>query len=111
MATLFIDPGSLNQELVLEKSSISIGETGELIESWSEIASLWAQVEPIGTGPRLLGEQQIPEVTHRVTLRYRKNISSTMRFRKGARIFQTLTLHDPDDTGRYLVARVREEVR
>lgn len=111
MATLFLDPGSLNQELVLEKSSIFIGETGELTENWSEVASLWAQVEPIGSGPRLLGEQQIPEVTHRITLRHRKDISSAMRFRKGTRIFQTLTLHDPDDTERYLVARVREEVR
>ncbi len=111
MATLFIDPGSLNHELLLEKASIVVTETGELNESWSEIASLWAQLEPIGAGPRLLGEQVLPEVTHRITLRHRTDIASNMRLRKGTRIFQILTLHDPDETGRYLVARVREEIQ
>jgi head-tail adaptor len=32
-----------------------------------------------------------------------------MRFMKGARIFDILTIHDPDETGRYLICRVREE--
>lgn len=111
MATLFIDPGSLNQEVLLEKSSIFAGEAGELDESWSEIASLWVRIEPAGPGPRMLGEQQLPELSHRITLRHRADISSTMRFRKGARIFQILTLHDPDEMGRYLVARVSEEAQ
>lgn len=110
MPTLFIDPGSLRQELRLEKSAVTLDETGALIEAWSEIASLWAQVEPMGPGQRLFGEQELGEVTHRITLRGRTEISSTMRFRKGTRLFQILTLHDPDETGRYLVARVREEI-
>jgi SPP1 family predicted phage head-tail adaptor len=111
MPTLFIDPGSLSQELRLEKPTIAEDETGELLESWSEIASLWTQLEPLGPGLRLFGEQQLAEATHRVTLRPRSDISNTMRFRKGARVFQILTLHDPDETGRYLVARVREEIQ
>ncbi|MET3649611.1 phage head closure protein [Phyllobacterium ifriqiyense] len=111
MATLFIDPGSLNQELLLEKSSVLAGEAGELEESWGEIANLWAQIEPVGPGVRLLGEQQLAELSHRITLRHRADISTSMHFRKGVRIFQILTLYDPDETGRYLVARVSEEGR
>jgi SPP1 family predicted phage head-tail adaptor len=110
MGPLFIDPGSLNQELILEGYSAVAGDTGELTERWDEIASLWAQIEPVGPGSRLLGEQLLSEVSHRVTLRHRTDISRAMRFRKGTRIFRILTLHDPDETGRYLVARVYEEV-
>jgi head-tail adaptor len=32
-----------------------------------------------------------------------------MRFRRLARLFAIVTVHDPDETGRYLVCRVREE--
>ncbi|EJN01412.1 phage head closure protein [Phyllobacterium sp. YR531] len=111
MPTLFIDPGSLNQELLLEEPLVSFGGVGDLHELWSEVSSLWAQLEHAGAGPRILGEQELPEVTYRITFRYRPDISSTMRFRKGERVFRILTLHDPDETGRYLVARVSEEVQ
>ncbi|RCW79549.1 phage head closure protein [Phyllobacterium bourgognense] len=111
MPALFIDPGSLSRELLLEKSTITADDTGELVENWVEIASVWAQIEPMESGLRILGEQGLPEITHRITLRMRSDIASTMRLRKGLRIFQILTLHDPDDSGRYLVCRVREESR
>jgi SPP1 family predicted phage head-tail adaptor len=111
MATLFIDPGSLSRELVLEKPEVTSDEAGELVESWVEIATIWAQIEPMGSGLRILGEQGMPEVTHRITLRMRSDIETAMRLRKGLRIFQILTMHDPDDSGRYLVCRVREELR
>jgi head-tail adaptor len=32
-----------------------------------------------------------------------------MRFRKGVRLFEIVTVHDPDESGRYLVCRVREK--
>ena len=35
-------------------------------------------------------------------------VAAGMRFVRHARIFDIVTVHDPDDTGRYLVCRVRE---
>ncbi|MGH6859929.1 MAG: phage head closure protein [Phyllobacterium sp.] len=111
MPALFIDPGSLSQALFLEAPLTIQDETGALETTWTEIARLWARVEPAGPGRRLFGEQALAEVTHVVTLRGRRDIAGDMRFRKGLRIFPILAMHDPDDTGRYLVCRVREEVR
>ena len=54
-------------------------------------------------------DQAIETVTHRITIRKRNDIRSGMRFVKGARVFEIETVHDPDETGRYLVCRVREE--
>ncbi|MBB3238124.1 phage head closure protein [Phyllobacterium endophyticum] len=110
MATLFIDPGSLSRELLLEKPEVTSDEAGELVENWVEIASIWAQIEPMGSGLRMLGDQDMPEVTHRITLRMRRDIGTAMRLRKGLRKFRIVTMHDPDDSGRYLVCRAREEL-
>ncbi len=111
MPTLFIDPGQLSQELLLEAPMFGEDDTGGVIRSWAEIGSVWAQVEPVDAGLRLFADQALTETTHRITLRMRNDITSAMRLRKGTRIFQILTLHDPDESGRYLVCRVREEGR
>jgi len=49
-------------------------------------------------------------VTHRVTRRHRGNVRAGMRFTRRDRIFEIATVHDPDETGRYLVCRVRETI-
>jgi SPP1 family predicted phage head-tail adaptor len=110
MRTFFIDPGKLSHELQLERRESSEDDSGGLIENWVEIASVWALIEPAEAGLRLFGEQGLNELTHRITLRMRGDMTTAMRLRKGRRIFQILTMHDPDESGRYLVCRVREEV-
>jgi SPP1 family predicted phage head-tail adaptor len=55
--------------------------------------------------------QTLEEVTHRVTIRHRADIASGMRLAWDMRKFLILTVHDPDETGRYLVLRTREDGR
>jgi head-tail adaptor len=47
-------------------------------------------------------------VTHRIWFRRIEGVNVGMRFRKGSRIFEIRTVHDPDERGRYLVAHVTE---
>ena len=53
--------------------------------------------------------QTLESVTHSITLRHRDDVSAGMRFRRGARILGIVTVHDPDETGRYLACLAREE--
>jgi len=55
--------------------------------------------------------QTLEETTHRIAIRHRDGVGSAMRFVDGARVFTILTVHDPDETGRYLVCRVKEAGR
>ena len=41
-------------------------------------------------------------------MRWRNGVASGMRFARQGRIFDIVTVHDPDETGRYLVCRARE---
>lgn len=106
----FIDPGALRHELVLEAATLSPDEAGGHSEEWVEIASLFGRVEPVSAVSRFGADQTLESVTHRVTIRFRDDIAAGMRLRRTARVLEVVTVHDPDETGRYLVCRTRELV-
>ena len=109
MKAEFIDPGVFRREFGLEEASLTPDGAGGHVESWSEVATVFAKLEPVGATSRFGAGQTLETVTHRVTLRARTDIRSGMRFRRLGRQFAILTVHDPDETGRYLVCRVRED--
>jgi head-tail adaptor len=41
-------------------------------------------------------------------MRHRDGVVSGMRLLKGSRVFEIITTHDPDESGRYLVCKVKE---
>ena len=77
--------------------------------SWQELRQVWAHLEPVRADMRESAMQTNETVSHRIYLRQGGSIDTAMRFRKGTRIFQIDTLHDPDETGRYWLVMVREE--
>jgi SPP1 family predicted phage head-tail adaptor len=109
MRVSFVDPGAMCTELALEAVALADDGAGGHVESWNEVATVFAQVEPVRADGRFGADQTIETVTHRVTLRFRGDVGSGMRFAKGTRRFAVLTVHDPDETGRYLVCRTREQ--
>ena len=108
MAVLLIDPGQLSTELKLEAMTPAPDGAGGFAESWAEIALVFARIEPASVRDRFGAGQTLEEVTHRITLRHRAGVASGMRLSRGDRNFDIATVHDPDETGRYLVCRVRE---
>lgn len=109
MRAEFIDPGAFRHELSLEAAALTPDGAGGHIESWSEVATLFARVEPVSATSRFGADQTLETVSHRITLRHREGIASGMRLRLRGRVFSILTVHDPDETRRYLVCRAREE--
>jgi SPP1 family predicted phage head-tail adaptor len=107
----FIEPGSLRTELALEEVTLSEDGAGGHVEHWAEVATVFARLEPQLADMRFAGDQTLETVTHRVTLRFRETVTSGMRFRLHARIFDIVTVHDPDETRRYLICRTREQGR
>ena len=65
-------------------------------------------IEPVAANSIISADQTLETVTHRITIRRREDIRSGMRFAKGPRVFDIVTIHDPDELGRYLVCRVSE---
>lgn len=111
MRATFIDPGALRTELALDQAAAEPDGIGGHTEVWSEVALVFARIEPVSATSSFGAGQTLEAVTHRVTMRHRDNVRSGMRFRRQSRILAIVTVHDPDDTGRYLVCRAREEGR
>ena len=108
MATFFIDPGALRSEFSLQTVMAVADGLGGHGEEWSEVATVFALIEPLSATSRFGAGQTLEEVTHRITLRHRQGVASGMRLFRHGRSFDIVTVHDPDETGRYLVCRVRE---
>ena len=109
MRASFVDPGALRTELALEQAVLTPDGSGGHAEAWSEVGLAFARVEPAAASSRFGADQTLETVTHRITVRHRADLRSGMRFRRQSRIFAIVTVHDPDDSGRYLVCRAREE--
>lgn len=111
MRSEFVDPGAFRHEIVLEGVSLTPDGAGGHVETWSEVATFFARVEPVAATSRFGADQRLEDVTHRVTLRHRGDIASGMRMKHRSRTLRILTIHDPDETGRYLMCRTQEDGR
>ncbi len=111
MRIQFIDPGLFRTELRLEEPHPVSDGAGGFTESWREVTSLLAMIEPVSPDAFFGAGQDHEIVTHRITMRFRNDVRSGMRLVRAGRSFVILNAHDPDETGRYLVCRAREEGR
>jgi SPP1 family predicted phage head-tail adaptor len=109
MLSVFLDPGQLRNEFMLQASAPVPDGLGGYTEAWSEIGLVFGMIEPVAASSIIGADQTLETVTHRITIRRRDDIRSGMRFVKGPRVFDIVTIHDPDESGRYLVCRVTEE--
>lgn len=105
---LFVEPGSLRIELSLQAVVATPDGMGGSSESWQQVALVFARIDPLSADSRFGAGQTLEAVTHRIVLRHRQDIASGMRFVRQGRIFDIVTVHVPDESGRYLVCRTRE---
>jgi len=108
MRALTMSPGEMSHELVLESATAATDGYGGTMRSWGAVATLFARMEPQSARRTLNTGQVVRTVTHRMTVRQGVAVESGMRFRKGDRIFDILTVCDPDETGRYLFCETSE---
>lgn len=106
-----LDAGALRHRITIEAASNTSDGLGGSIQTWSEWRLIWAHLEPIRADMRERASQTDELVTHRVYVRQPLAVTSEMRLRKGGRIFEIDTIHDPDETARYWLLVVREEGR
>jgi SPP1 family predicted phage head-tail adaptor len=108
MRTTFIEPGTLRHEFSLQAAVPAGDGMGGLNEAWQEVATLFGRIEPLSQSARFGAGQTLEENTHRITIRSRAGVASGMRLVKQGRVFDIASVHDPDETGRYTVCRVKE---
>ncbi|MFZ5816298.1 MAG: phage head closure protein [Bacillota bacterium] len=103
--------GKLRHRVTLQDNQAPRDSYGAEADNWVDVATVWASVEPL-RGREFFAAQQVnSEVSARVRIRYRAGVNSAMRVRFGDRIFDIISVIDPEERHQELQLMVREVVR
>ncbi|MEQ9518795.1 MAG: phage head closure protein [Parvibaculum sp.] len=100
--------GDLRYRLVLETPSTAPDGGGGANVSWTELATLWADVRARRGDELDRADRPDARLQLQVRIRYRKDVSTAMRFREGARVFNIRSLFDEDGRERFLTCYCEE---
>ncbi|MGE3831357.1 MAG: phage head closure protein [Parvibaculaceae bacterium] len=100
--------GRLRHRLTLEAPVTDADDIGGRSVAWTPVATMWAAIETVnGKEIAALGQTDA-QLIHRITIRHRDGVGPAMRLRKGARIFEIVSVRDPDGRKRFLVIHAIE---
>ncbi|MCB0070019.1 MAG: phage head closure protein [Caldilineaceae bacterium] len=105
--------GRLRTPVTIQNRTITRDALGQAIESWATVATVRAEVRPTGGQERMVGGGDVPlaTVTHRITMRYRDDVTPLSRLLVDGRVFD-VEAADPQNVGRkdMLICRCVERV-
>ena len=79
--------GPLRQRVTIQEKSASQNTYGEEVITWTDLATVWAAVEPLTGREFLEGKQITAEVSTRIRIRYRSGITPEMRVEFGSIVY------------------------
>lgn len=115
MSWAFPDVGDMRRRVIVQNKTETPDGSGGFSVSWSNQATIWAQIIPIKGEKRAtdaVGKQLTDVVTHQIYVRYRNDgiIDTTKRISYGSRIFQIHGVNIIEEKQRYLVLLCQEGV-
>ncbi|AOY76915.1 phage head closure protein [Clostridium formicaceticum] len=108
--------GKLNKRIkFLKFEKVQDGAGGfldnwETEEGWKEIASVWANIRPLKGREFEQAQQGQAEVTHKVIIRYRKDIDKSMIIKLNNRRFDISYIMNIDEENKYLELQCLESI-
>lgn len=97
--------GDLNHRVILQRPGGSRDAVGERVTTWTDVATVWANVTPTSTSERMLAAQARSLVTHRVTIRYGSEwsaIDGSWRVKFGTRYMVIEGVRNLQEGGRWI---------
>lgn len=102
----------LNRRITIQEPQETADEAGGVVRGWSDVATVWAEVEPQRSGGNeaLFAGQLEKRGTHRITIRYRSGLHAGMRVTYGARVFNIRHIANINEANVLLVLDAEEGV-
>jgi SPP1 family predicted phage head-tail adaptor len=103
-----VDIGRLDKRITLQKRTTTLDDFGQQAHVWSEVATVWASIHPIGGRERLRAFAVESTLTHTVAVRYRRDFMpptevDAWRIAYGDRIFNITAARDVEEAHRWIV--------
>lgn len=77
--------GQLRHRVTIQGVTDTASAFGDVSQSWSSVATVWASVEPLNAREAFEAEQTKTKVSHKVMMRYRSDVSTKNRVQHDSR--------------------------
>jgi len=94
--------GRLRHRVTVQTPTGSASAFGEITNAWSDVATVWAAVEPTNSTERMENEQAKTFTSHRVLMRHRSDVSTTERVKFGSRYLHVNSVINPNEQDQML---------
>lgn len=97
--------GKLRHRLTIQAANPTADVYGGQQDPWAQptsVARVWGQIRPLRGTEQLRGMQLEGRVSHRIVIRKREGVTSAMRIKFGARLFNIRAVIDPGEEKRWL---------
>lgn len=74
-----MNSGSLRHRVTIQSLTKTSDGTGGFTETWTDAATVWAEVTPLKGFERYAAQQIRAQLSYRVRLRFRNDVTSDMR--------------------------------
>lgn len=78
---------------------------------WVDVVTVWAALEPLRGREQIEAQQLQAKVTHRIRIRYRRNVKPAHRMTVGSRVFNFVSVFDKGERCRELEILAEEVVK
>lgn len=98
----------MDKRVTLQSVAQASDGQGGFTDTWSSVASLWAEIEPLNGYEKLQAMQLASPVTHKVTIRYRAGVTTKDRLLYSGRVFHIKEVINVGEDGNFLRLRCVE---
>jgi SPP1 family predicted phage head-tail adaptor len=74
-----LEPGALDQRVRLQQRSSAVDVLGQSVETWTDVATVWAQAQPLRGREFFAAGAMQSEATVRFRIRWRSDVDATYR--------------------------------
>lgn len=91
--------GRLRHRLELQSATDSTDSYGQPTRTWAAYATVWGEVIPLSATEAPLAQQLQAGITHKVTLRYRSDVTAEHRIKLGSRYLNVRGVRNVEERG------------
>jgi SPP1 family predicted phage head-tail adaptor len=100
--------GELRKRIVLQCPTRVPDGMGGFTVTWTDAATVWAAIWPVSATETIQSAQAVMTVTHRIRTRWRANLKASWRISYAGRIFNIVSVIEPNTAHRWLDILCRE---
>lgn len=106
--TVPVSGGDLIHRLTIEEPQSAPDGAGGVIETWVNVVDVWAAVWPNAASEVARDDRVDARMSATVWMRHRDGVSASMRFRRGERVFDIISVVTIEERGRWMQCQVEE---